>query len=58
VEKILALSSSQWRQISPTLLDEDRILSEAFTQKGLPHYAVKYNRFMGVISDYFLQDRE
>ncbi|MBP8644686.1 MAG: B12-binding domain-containing radical SAM protein [Syntrophobacteraceae bacterium] len=58
VEKILALSSSQWRQISPTLLDEDRILSEAFAQKGLPHYAVKYNRFMGVISDYFLQDRE
>lgn len=35
------------------LLDEDRALSARFVKEGLSHYAIKYNPFMGVISDYF-----
>ncbi len=32
---------------------EDCEISEKFVSRGYSHYAIKYNRFMGVISDYF-----
>jgi len=56
VEDLLALSAPEWEKACPGLIEEDGVLSKAFAQKGLSHYAVKYNRFMGVISDYFLQE--
>jgi len=32
---------------------EDNDISQRFVKQDLSHYAIKYNRFMGVISDYF-----
>ncbi len=56
VDELLALDEAQWERVSPTLLDQDKQYSEDFSRQGLSHYAVKYNRFMGVLSDYFLNE--
>lgn len=56
VEEILALDHPGWEARAQTILEEDRVLSENLVKKGSRHYAVKYNRFMGVISDFFIQE--
>jgi len=56
VEALLAMDESEWEHVSPTLLDRDKKYSLQHCKEGLSHYAVKYNRFMGVISDYFLNE--
>ncbi|HPA15348.1 MAG TPA: radical SAM protein [Desulfobacterales bacterium] len=57
VNKILRMNRDQWETVSPTLLEEDRELSGELQKKNQRHYAVKYNPFMGVISDYFMNER-
>jgi hypothetical protein len=42
-----------WRQKADCILEEDKEISANFIRQELSHYAIKYNRFMGVISDYF-----
>ena len=56
VDELLAMDEARWRRLSPTLLDLDAEYSQRHGVQGLSHYAVRYNRFMGVISDYFLGD--
>jgi radical SAM superfamily enzyme YgiQ (UPF0313 family) len=56
IDTLLAMDESEWEQTAPTLLDRDKEYSRRHCQEGLSHYAVKYNRFMGVISDYFLNE--
>ena len=56
VDEILKLDDVQWNKISPDLHNQDNQISRNFCKKGLSHYAIKYNPFMGVISDYFLHD--
>ncbi len=58
VKEILAMDENQWNEISKNLRQEDKKYSLNFSAKGLSHYAIKYNRFMGVISDYFLHDAQ
>jgi len=53
VEEILALDAGAWEEKAPTIVQEDKKISDHFVGQGLSHYAIKYNRFMGVISDYF-----
>lgn len=53
VDEILELDAGAWEQKAGQIEEEDRKISEAFVDQGLSHYAIKYNRFMGVISDYF-----
>jgi hypothetical protein len=47
------MDETEWQQKEDQIFKEDNALSEHFIQRGLSHYAIKYNRFMGVISDYF-----
>lgn len=56
VDHLLSLDEAGWRKIEPTLCKEDQRLSQEMVRQGHSHYAVKYNRFMGVISDYFLTE--
>lgn len=56
VQEIEAMDREAWTMRKSTLLEEDREISGRFAAQGLSHYAVKYNPFMGVISDYFLQE--
>lgn len=53
VEEIKALDREGWQEREKSVLEEDAKLSDYFVSQGLSHYAVKYNPFMGVISDYF-----
>jgi hypothetical protein len=50
------MDAAAWARESDQIVAEDRALSKHFVQQGLSHYAIKYNRFMGVISDYFIQE--
>lgn len=56
VEKIIHMDRSEWEKVSPALHDEDKRLTLQFQEKNQSHYAVKYNPFMGVISDYFMNE--
>lgn len=58
VEQILALDADAWRGRAPALLEEDRRLSAELAARGLRHYAIRYNPFMGVDSDYFLNEAD
>ena len=53
IEEILALDEEAWEKRSLHIEQEDREISDNFVRQGLSHYAIKYNRFMGVISDFF-----
>ncbi|MBL7050354.1 MAG: B12-binding domain-containing radical SAM protein [Nitrospira sp.] len=55
-EEILALDADSWKKRKETLIAEDKEYSEEFVRQGLSHYAIKYNSFMGVISDYFTRE--
>jgi hypothetical protein len=50
------MNYEQWHANKDELLKKDKEYSAFFAGEGKSHYAVKYNRFMGVISDYFLND--
>lgn len=56
IDDILHMDADNWNRVAPTLRDEDKALSRRFSSEGLSHYAIKYNPFMGVISDYFLNE--
>jgi radical SAM superfamily enzyme YgiQ (UPF0313 family) len=53
IAEILALDEKSWEKKALHIEQEDNDISERFVKQGLSHYAIKYNRFMGVISDYF-----
>ena len=53
VEEILALDSRSWEESADSLYESDREISRDFVKEETSHYAIKYNPFMGVISDYF-----
>lgn len=56
VNEIMRMDRKEWQKTAPTLHEEDRILSQRFQKKNQSHYAIKYNPFMGVISDYFMNE--
>jgi anaerobic magnesium-protoporphyrin IX monomethyl ester cyclase len=56
VNEILKMERAKWDRIAPSLLEEDKRISLELQKKNQSHYAVKYNPFMGVISDYFLRE--
>jgi len=56
IEEILAMDEQTWQARAPHLEQADREISAGFVQQGLSHYAIKYNRFMGVLSDFFTKE--
>ena len=56
VEAVLAMDVSRWEAASPGLHRTDGAISARLARRGMRHYAVKYNPFMGVSSDYFLNE--
>ncbi len=57
IDEILKMNENDWNRVAPQLGEQDKKLSQQFADKGLSHYAIKYNPFMGVISDYFLNEK-
>ena len=56
IEEILKMDATSWEERSRHIEEEDKEISAGFVRQGLRHYALKYNRFMGVISDYFIAE--
>ena len=56
VDEILSLDAQAWHRRARTVLAEDEEISARLVKDGIRHYAIKYNRFTGVISDYFTQE--
>lgn len=50
IEKIMAMNKEEWEAAAPSLHDLDKQYSQRFDEEGRPHYAIKYNPFMGVMS--------
>ena len=57
VDEILDLDENAWEKRSASIEQEDEDISKKFVSRGFSHYAIKYNRFMGVISDYFTAEK-
>ena len=57
VQAILDLDERRWEAASPKLHRLDEAFSARLARRGLRHYAIKYNPFMGVSSDYFLNEK-
>lgn len=55
-DELLALDAEGFAERAGQIRREDAELSARLSEQGLTHYAIKYNRFMGVISDYFLHE--
>ncbi len=56
VDRILAMDRAAWEAFEPTVNALDAELSAACTEAGELHYAIKFNDFMGVRSDFFLAE--
>lgn len=56
VEEVLALDEDGWREFRGTVRERDKELSAAAVAANELHYAIRYNSFMGVRSDYFLAE--
>ncbi|MFH1422196.1 MAG: radical SAM protein [Planctomycetota bacterium] len=53
VDEIEKLPKEKWEQRKHLLVKEDAEISAHLTAEGKEHYAIKYNRFMGVNSKFF-----
>jgi radical SAM superfamily enzyme YgiQ (UPF0313 family) len=56
IERIAPLTREQWEKENESFVGLDALMSKKALSKGMRHYAIKYNRFMGVDSDYFTRD--
>lgn len=54
--EVLALDEAAWRAFEPTVRGRDRALSAAAVEAGELHYAIRYESFLGVRSDWFLAE--
>jgi len=50
------LSKPEWEDEKKKIPSFDKEFSKEALRRGLRHYAIKYNRFMGVDSDYFTRE--
>jgi anaerobic magnesium-protoporphyrin IX monomethyl ester cyclase len=56
VDEVLALDRAGWEAFKDGVRERDAELSQVATRAGELHYAIRYNAFMGVRSDYFLAE--
>ncbi len=56
VKEIMRLDAEAWAERKPRIEAEDAEISAEMVRRNVSHYAVRYNRFMGVRSDYFLSE--
>ncbi len=56
VRKIENLSPEEWEEIKEEIIPQDGEISAQMVESNNIHFAIKYNPFMGVRSDYFLRE--
>ena len=50
------MSAAEWAEFKPQVETVDRQLAADSSAAGELHYAIRYNSFMGVRSDYYLAE--
>ncbi|MCB9833174.1 MAG: B12-binding domain-containing radical SAM protein [Planctomycetes bacterium] len=55
--ELMALDRAAWDEVKDTVQERDRVLSEDFLRRGLPHYSLRYSHVMAVHSDFVLAER-
>jgi anaerobic magnesium-protoporphyrin IX monomethyl ester cyclase len=58
VEEVLAMDRTAWEAFRPGIEEVDGRYSAAAAEAGELHYAIRYNEFMGVRSDYYLAEEK
>jgi anaerobic magnesium-protoporphyrin IX monomethyl ester cyclase len=56
VDDVLAMNADEWVAFKPSVRERDKALSGECARAGELHYAIRYNAFMGVRSDYYLAE--
>jgi len=56
VERVLAMSAAEWAVFKPETRRLDGELAAICVAAGEEHYAIRYNAFMGVRSDFYLAE--
>jgi hypothetical protein len=56
VERVLAMDDAEWVAFKPRVRELDRQLARAAAAAGEEHYAIRFNAFMGVRSDFYLAE--
>ena len=56
VEEIMNMDQDHWNRVASDIRRQDSEISKTLSREVLSHYAIKYNPFMAVISDYFLNE--
>ena len=56
VQEVEKVPLEKWSLLKEQILRRDREVSDRLAQNGQLHYAIRYNAFMGVRSDYFLKE--
>jgi radical SAM superfamily enzyme YgiQ (UPF0313 family) len=57
-EEVLAMDRDRWQEFKPEVSQRDAELSQAAAAAGELHYAIRFNSFMGVRSDYYLAEEQ
>ncbi len=56
VERVLAMDAAEWERFRPSIREVDAEHAAAATAAAELHYAIRYNAFMGVRSDFYLAE--
>lgn len=56
VKDVLAMTAGEWEAFEPSIRDRDAELADTCARAGELHYAIRFNAFMGVRSDYYLAE--
>lgn len=56
VDEVLRMSRARWEELKPSVRERDAELSAAAVRASELHYAIRFNAFMGVRSDWFLAE--
>ena len=56
VDELEGMDRDSWNAVRQDMLTRDETVSQHMVEKAQEHYAIKYNTFMGVRSDYFLKE--
>lgn len=53
VREVLSMDAEAWARFKPMVRERDQALAAESSAAGQVHYAIRYNAFMGVRSDYY-----
>ncbi|MHC4662885.1 MAG: B12-binding domain-containing radical SAM protein [Planctomycetota bacterium] len=58
IEEMLKMPRDDFEKVRGEFRGMDAALSKGMVERGMEHYAIKYNEFMGVSSNYFLAEEK